>query len=189
MSEDSNGDSSGTAGSGGNRRLLAFAVLSQLAAWTGVALFIPTIPLYLRHLNATDVEIGQYVAVTMVSLSFGPMLIGWLSDRLHLRDRLVVLCYALQTPIAYFMGTTDSLVIACLLNVGLWTFGASSINLTRAIVALNFPARDRDHAFARPARGAGRHPEARLRGFRSSSAGTDQQLRLGHRAVRAGEFG
>ena len=124
-------------------------MISQLAAWTGAALFIPTIPLFLRHLNASDVEIGYYTAVTLISLSFGPMLIGWLSDRLHVRDRLVVLCYALQAPIAYFMGETHNLVLVCLLNVGLWTFGASSINLTRAIVALNFSKEDRNRAFAR----------------------------------------
>jgi MFS family permease len=132
-----------------NRSLIRYAVISQLAAWTGAALFIPTIPLFLRHLNASDVEIGYYTAVTLISLSFGPMLIGWLSDRLHVRDRLVVLCYALQAPIAYFMGETQNLALVCLLNVGLWTFGASSINLTRAIVALNFSKEDRNRAFAR----------------------------------------
>jgi MFS family permease len=132
-----------------NHSLIRYAMISQLAAWTGAALFIPTIPLFLRHLHASDVEIGYYTAATLISLSFGPMLIGWLSDRLHVRDRLVVLCYALQAPIAYLMGETENLVLVCLLNIGLWTFGASSINLTRAIVALNFAREDRNRAFAR----------------------------------------
>ncbi len=132
-----------------NRRLLIFAFVSQLAGWTGAALFIPMIPLYLRHLKATDAEIGYYSAATLISLSLGPVLIGWLSDRWHVRDRLVVACYALQVPTAYCMGQTDSLVVACLLNVGLWTFGASSVNLARAIVALNYSASDRNSAFAK----------------------------------------
>jgi MFS family permease len=132
-----------------NKRLLAFAIVSQMAAWTGAALFIPMIPLYLRHLNATDSEIGYYAAATLISLSLGPMLIGWLSDRWGVRDRLVIVCYVIQVPLAYSMGLTQSLVVACLLNIGLWTFGASTINLTRAIVALNFEKADRDRAFAR----------------------------------------
>jgi MFS family permease len=134
--------------SSGDKSLLAYAVICQLAMWTGAALFIPTIPLYLRHLKATDVQIGQYLATTMVSLSLGPVLIGWLSDKLHIRDRLVVACYALQVPIAYAMGNTDNLLIACLLNMGMWTFGASAVNLTRAIVALNFSKQDRNRVFA-----------------------------------------
>ena len=142
-------ETEGGASRHGNRRLLGFAVASQMAAWTGAALFIPTIPLYLRHLNASDVEIGYYSAATLISLSFGPMFLGWLSDRLHVRDRLVVACLALQVPTAYAMGLTDSLVLTCLLNVCLWTFGASSINLTRAIVALNYSEGERNQAFAK----------------------------------------
>lgn len=132
-----------------NRRLLWFAFASQMAGWTGAALFIPVVPLFLKHLDATDVQVGYYSAAALVSLSFGPMLIGWLSDRYGRRDRMVLGCYALQVPIAYAMGRTDSLLVACALNIGLWTFGASTINLARAIFALNYTGGSRDRAFAR----------------------------------------
>ena len=76
------------------------------------------------------------------------MAIGWLSDRFHIRDRLVVLCSGLQVPIAYAMGRKDDLWSVCVLNVGLWTFGASTVNLCRAIVALNFSPVHRNRAFS-----------------------------------------
>ena len=132
-----------------NGRLLVFAFASQIFAWTGAALFLPIIPIYLRFLNATDVEIGHYSAIILVSLSFGPVALGWVSDRWHLRDRLVVGCLAIQVPVCWLMGTTDKLWVACFLNTLLWTFGASAISLTRAIVALNFATDQRDRAFAR----------------------------------------
>ncbi|HEY9851125.1 MAG TPA: MFS transporter [Leptolyngbyaceae cyanobacterium] len=95
------------------RRNLLILFTSGLVFWTGLASLLPILPLYLKHLGATDWEVGLVMGAFAIGLLLFRPKLGQMADR---RGRKIVLLLgtivAAIAPLGYLFGSSIPLLIA-----------------------------------------------------------------------------
>ncbi len=129
------------------KKQLVILFICNLVLWIVGNGLNPLLPVYAVKLGANSTAAGLYLATAFITLTFGALSAGWVSDRFHQRKLPLLISSGLMIPVIWLVGQVHSLWELIGLTALLWFAGGLQLALLSILAGLSAGANERGKIF------------------------------------------
>jgi MFS family permease len=120
-----------------SKKQIIALLICNLVLWTVGNGMLPLLPVYAVQLGADSATAGYYLAFAYIAIAVGAISAGWVSDRLNLRKKPIILVGLVSIPLCWMMGRAGNIWILGLLTALLWACGGLALALVAILAGLS----------------------------------------------------